>query len=242
MVCLKILFHSCLSSTFALQPIIFILIRSSSTWSIHLNMGLPAGLVLYGVHSVIFLVLLVFSILITWAAHLSLCDFIHFIISSCFILCLNSSFVLILHIIYLSIIIILSWSHCLSGLRCKSAADHLLRLWVQIPPGTWMSICYKCCVSSGRGLCIEQITHPEESYWQWCVVECDWETSRMRRPWPTGELSCQIKKNNNAWWITEIMNLYVTVHSHFLCHFTYFMCQMIFSQKCRSYKSFSLVL
>ena len=85
-----ILFHSCLSSTFALQPIIFILFRSSSTWSIHLNLGLPASLVLYGVHSVIFLVVLVFSILITWAAHLSLCDFINFIISSCFTLCLNS--------------------------------------------------------------------------------------------------------------------------------------------------------
>ena len=53
---------------------------------------------LNGVHSVIFLVVLVFSILITWAAHLSLCDFINFIISSCFILCFNSSIVLILHV------------------------------------------------------------------------------------------------------------------------------------------------
>ena len=94
-----ILFHSCLSSTFALQPIIFTLFRSSSTWSIHLNLGLPAGLVLYGVHSVIFLVVLVFSILITWAANLSLCDYINFIISSCFILCLNSSFILILRVL-----------------------------------------------------------------------------------------------------------------------------------------------
>ena len=65
-----------------------------------LNLGLPAGLVLYGVHFVIFLVVLVFSVLITWAAHLSLCDFINFIISSCFILCLSSSFVLILHVSY----------------------------------------------------------------------------------------------------------------------------------------------
>jgi hypothetical protein len=86
LVCSTILFHSCLSSTFAFQPTIFILFRSYSTWSIHLNLGLPTG-VLYGVHSVIFLVVLVFPILITWAAHLSLCDFINFIISSCFILC-----------------------------------------------------------------------------------------------------------------------------------------------------------
>ena len=81
-VCSTVLFHSCLSSTFAIQTIIFILCRSSSTWSIHFNLGLPNGLVLYGVHSVIFLVVLVFSILITWVAHLSLCDFINFIISS----------------------------------------------------------------------------------------------------------------------------------------------------------------
>ena len=64
LVCSTILFHSCLSSTFALQPTTFILFRSSSIWSIHLNLGLPTGLVLYGIHSVIFLVVLVFSILI----------------------------------------------------------------------------------------------------------------------------------------------------------------------------------
>ena len=73
LVCSTILFHTCLSSIFTLQPIIFILLRSSSTWSIHLNLGLPTGLVLFGFHSVIFLVVLVFSILITWATHLSLC-------------------------------------------------------------------------------------------------------------------------------------------------------------------------
>jgi len=37
---------------------------------------------------------------------------------------------------------------------------------------------------SGRGLCDELITRPEESYRLWCVVVCDQETSRMRRPWP----------------------------------------------------------
>jgi hypothetical protein len=36
----------------------------------------------------------------------------------------------------------------------------------------------------GRGLCDELITGPEESYRVWCVVVCDLETSRMRRPWP----------------------------------------------------------
>jgi hypothetical protein len=40
----------------------------------------------------------------------------------------------------------------------------------------------ECCVLSGRGLCDELITCPEESYRLWCVVVCDLETSRIRRP------------------------------------------------------------
>ena len=32
---------------------------------------------------------------------------------------------------------------------------------------------------SGRGLCDELITRPEESYRLWCVVVCDLVTSRM---------------------------------------------------------------
>jgi len=34
---------------------------------------------------------------------------------------------------------------------------------------------------SGRGLCDGLITRPEESYWLWCVVVCDQETSKTRR-------------------------------------------------------------
>ena len=33
---------------------------------------------------------------------------------------------------------------------------------------------------SGRGLCDELATRPEESYRLWCVVVCDLETSSMR--------------------------------------------------------------
>jgi len=36
---------------------------------------------------------------------------------------------------------------------------------------------------SGRGLCDELITHPEESYRMWCVVVCDLETSRIGAPY-----------------------------------------------------------
>ena len=33
----------------------------------------------------------------------------------------------------------------------------------------------ECCVLSGRGLCDELITRPEESYRLWCIVVCDLE-------------------------------------------------------------------
>jgi hypothetical protein len=36
---------------------------------------------------------------------------------------------------------------------------------------------------SGRGLCDELITRPEESYRLCCVVVCDVETSRMVAPY-----------------------------------------------------------
>jgi len=38
-------------------------------------------------------------------------------------------------------------------------------------------------VLSGRGLCDELITRPEESYRLWCVVVCDLETSRTGAPY-----------------------------------------------------------
>jgi hypothetical protein len=39
-----------------------------------------------------------------------------------------------------------------------------------------MFVCCACCVLSGRGLCDELITRPEESYRLWCVVVCDQES------------------------------------------------------------------
>jgi hypothetical protein len=70
--------------------------------------------------------------------------------------CLNTSFTLS--------IIWMRWSQWPRGLRRRSAAARLLRLWVWIPPEAWMSPCCECCVLSGRGLCDELITCPEESY------------------------------------------------------------------------------
>ena len=70
-----------------------------------------------------------------------------------------------------------SRSHWPCGLRHRSSAIRLLRLWVRIPPGTWMFLCCDCRVLSDRGLCDELITRPEESYrLRWAVV-CDLVTT-----------------------------------------------------------------
>ena len=58
-----------------------------------------------------------------------------------------------------------------------------------------MSVCCECCVLSGRGLCDELITRPEEFYRLWCVVVCDLETSRTSRPWPALARSATEKRN-----------------------------------------------
>jgi len=63
-------------------------------------------------------------------------------------------------------------------------------------PTGGMDVCCESFVLSGRGLCDELVTSPEESYRLWCVVVCDLETSRMRNPWPvlgrsaTGQIFC----------------------------------------------------
>ena len=46
---------------------------------------------------------------------------------------------------------------------------------------------------SGRGLCDELITRPEESYRPWCVVVCDLETSRIGAPYVYDISSLRVK-------------------------------------------------
>jgi len=58
--------------------------------------------------------------------------------------------------------------------------------------------CCECCVLSGRGLCDELITRPEESYRLCCVVVFDQETSRMRRPWLALGHSAKGKKSKTC--------------------------------------------
>jgi len=100
------------------------------------------------------------------------------------------------------------WSQWPRGLRRRSAAALLLRLWVRIPQGAWMFVCCQCCVLLGRSFCDKLITRPEESYRLWCVVVCDLETSWMRRPWLTGGCRVKNKQTNcvffwymHAYWI-----------------------------------------
>ena len=50
-------------------------------------------------------------------------------------------------------------------------------------PTGGMDIFCECRVLSGRGLCDELITRPEESYRLCCVVVCDIETSRIGAPY-----------------------------------------------------------
>ena len=76
--------------------------------------------------------------------------------------------------------------HLLFLIRSQQAsgpAARLLRSWVRIPPGAWIFVCRECRVLSGRGLCDELITRPEESYRPCCVVVCDLETSRIGAPY-----------------------------------------------------------
>src|SRR5215475_714854 len=50
-------------------------------------------------------------------------------------------------------------------------------------PTGGMDVCCECRVLSGRGLCDELITRPEEAYRLCCVVVCDLETSRIGAPY-----------------------------------------------------------
>jgi len=73
-----------------------------------------------------------------------------------------------------------------------------------------MDVCCECCVLSGRGLCDALITRPEKSYRLWCVVVCDLETSRMRRPWPalgrsaTGGFTVKVRLDDEVVGLIEL--------------------------------------
>jgi len=77
------------------------------------------------------------------------------------------------------------WVQCSGTLRRRSTAALLMKLWVRIPLGAWMfAVSVVCC--TGRGLCDELITRPEESYRLWCVdlvnegAMAHWGLSRLK--------------------------------------------------------------
>jgi len=63
---------------------------------------------------------------------------------------------------------------------------------------------------SGRGLCDELITRPEQSYRLCCVVVCDLETSRMGAPY-----ICDISRLRvNSAFKGLISKLFVQIKTH----------------------------
>ena len=71
------------------------------------------------------------------------------------------------------------------------------------PAWSWMFVYYKWCVLSCRSLCDGRITRSEESYWQWYVIVCDLEASRMRRSWPA--VGCCVRENKTCWFCTLVL-------------------------------------
>jgi len=56
---------------------------------------------------------------------------------------------------------------------------------------------------SGRGLCDELITRPEESYRLCCAVVCDLETSRMGAPYIYDISHLRVKGNSNSFYVAS---------------------------------------
>ena len=56
-----------------------------------------------------------------------------------------------------------------------------------------MFVCCECFVLSGRGLCDELITRPEESYLLWFVVVYDLENLVNEEPYPINVIELNIE-------------------------------------------------
>jgi len=54
-------------------------------------------------------------------------------------------------------------------------------------------------VLSGRGLCDELITRPEESYRLCCIIVCDLETSRIGTPYIYDISSLRVKRGDKLY-------------------------------------------
>ena len=105
--------------------------------------------------------------------------------------------------------------------NCRSAAARQVRLWVWIPPGAWMCVCCECFVLSGRGLCDELITRPEESYRLWCIVVWSRNLKNEEAMTRVGSQHHNTKKGGNkiwkfytqCWWKSQICSYYTKINS-----------------------------
>jgi hypothetical protein len=87
-------------------------------------------------------------------------------------------------------------------------------------------VCCECCVLSGRGLCDELITRPEESCRLWCVVVCDLEISSIRSLRHTG--GCRAKNKQTR----SLLAYELTQHLHHISSiriiFPYFVIEILY--------------
>ena len=63
------------------------------------------------------------------------------------------------------------------GLRRRSLAARLLRLWVRIPPGAWIFVSCECCVLSGR-----EVSATDLSFVQRSPTECGASLCVIKKP------------------------------------------------------------
>jgi len=91
------------------------------------------------------------------------------------------------------------------GLRCRSVVDRMT--------GSRVLNSCECCVLSGRILCGELFTRPEESYWVWCV-----SLSVIGKPqyWGPGPLGgCCAMENPVFYWLVLWILEDTSLHTQF---------------------------
>ena len=76
---------------------------------------------------------------------------------------------------------------------------------------------------SGRGLCDELITRPDESYRLCCVVMCDLETSRIGAPYIYDISNLRVNEGgtNNVYFLVKLQSFLFLTESKqvlLLCH------------------------
>ena len=65
------------------------------------------------------------------------------------------------------------------GIRRRFAAARLLRLWVRIPPGAWMSLCCECCVFC-QLVSQRRIDHSSRGVLPTVVRRCVWSINLIK--------------------------------------------------------------